>query len=119
MSRASRSHRATLAGPGMASSRGHVPRAGAAEQMKIICAPSSAASVPVTLCHASSQTSIAARPHGMSKARTSCPRSTNRSSSNRPYVGRKFFRCTWRMSGRSPPRRTAMQLLYSVFRQIS
>ena len=66
---------------------GHAPRAGGAEQTKMICAPSSAAIVPVSECHASSQTSIAARPHGVSNARMSRPRSTNRSSSNSPYVG--------------------------------
>ena len=70
-----------------------------------------AASVPVTECHASSHTSIAARPIGRSNARSSWPRSTKRSSSNIPYVGRKFLRCTWRTRGLSPPSRTAIALL--------
>ena len=90
----SRSQRLTLAGPGTSSRLGHAPRAGGAAQTKMICAPSSAAIVAVRLCHASSQTSMAARPHGVSNARTSRPRSTKRSSSNRPYVGRKTFRWT-------------------------
>ena len=94
MSRISRSQRLTLAGPGTSSRFGHGPRAGGAAQTKMICAPSSAAIVAVRLCHASSQTSIAARPHGVSNARTSRPRSTKRSSSNSPYVGRKTLRWT-------------------------
>jgi hypothetical protein len=84
MSRASRSQRLRLAGTGPSSSRGQTPRAGDADRTKIVVAPSSAATVPVRLCHASSQISIAARPHSVSKARTSNPRSTNLSSSNSP-----------------------------------
>ena len=87
----SRSQRATLAGPGTPSSRGQAPRAGAAEDRKMICAPSRAATVPVRLCHASSHTRSAARPHRVSNARRSWPRSTNRSSSNNPYVGRNIL----------------------------
>ena len=79
-----RSHLLTLAGPGMSSLFGQGPRAGGAEQTKTICAPSRAAIVAVMLCQASSHTSIAARPHDASKARISVPRSTKRSSSNRP-----------------------------------
>ncbi len=110
-SRIRRSHRAWLAGPGTSSSRGHAPRAGAADDTKITSAPSSAASVPLIECHASSHTSIAARPHGASNARMSCPRSTNRSSSNNPYVGRKFLRCTCQIAGSSGPTVTYMALL--------
>src|SRR6185312_16265490 len=90
MSRTSRSQRATLDGPGIPSSLGHDPRASAADQMKIAPAPSRASSVPVRLCQASSQMSTAQRPQGVSNARNDWPRSTNRSSSNSPYVGRKF-----------------------------
>ena len=91
MSRVSRSHRETLAGPGTSSVFGHAPRAGGADGTMMSCAPSSAAIVPVSECQASSQTSIAARPHGVSNARMSRPRSTNRSSSNSPYVGQEHL----------------------------
>ncbi len=92
ISRASRSHRSMVLGPGLSSLRGVTPRAGDAEAMKITCAPSSAAIVPDRLCQASSHTSIAARPQLVSNARISKPRSTKRSSSNSPYVGRKTLR---------------------------
>ncbi len=95
----------------MPSSRGQGPRAGAAEQMKMARAPSNASKVPVRLCQASSQMSTAQRPHGVSNAPNDWPRSTNRSSSNSPYVGRKFLRCTCRTSGAAPPTRTHIALL--------
>jgi len=52
--------------------------------------------VAASECQASSQIRIAARPPQLvSNARTPpCPRSTKRSSSNTPYVGRKTLRCT-------------------------
>jgi hypothetical protein len=104
MSRASRSHRFTLAGTvGSPVSCGQAPRAGGAASRKIVCAPSSAAIVPVRLCQASSHTSSAARPQLVSNARNSRPRSTKRSSSNIPYVGRNIFRCTCRISASPPP----------------
>ena len=84
MSRTSRSQRATLAGPGTPSPRGQVPRAGAALEMNTTSAPCSAAMVPVSECHASSQTSIAARPHDVSNVVSSWPASTKRASSKRP-----------------------------------
>ena len=92
ISRISRSQRLVLAGPGTSSVLGHGPRAGGAAHTKMTCAPSNAAIVAVMLCQASSHTSIAARPHDVSNARTVRPRSTNRSSSNNPYVGRNTLR---------------------------
>ena len=79
-SAARRSHRSRLAGASGLSS----PRAGVALTTSSSCAPSSAASVGISECQASSQTSMAARPHAVSNARTSAPASTNRSSSNTP-----------------------------------
>ena len=92
MSRISRSQRATLPGTEAPSVRSKAPRAGEADETNTTCAPSSAAINPVSECHASSHTSIAARPQGASNARIEYPRSTNRSSSKRPYVGRNVFR---------------------------
>ena len=85
MPRTTRSQRTMLAGSRSPSSSTAVPRAGDALGTRITCAPSSAAIVPDSECHASSQMRIAARPQVVSKARTpSCPESTNRSSSNTP-----------------------------------
>ena len=84
MSRTSRSQRAALYGPAMPSSRGQMPRAGAADDTNTTWAPSRAAMVPLMECQASSHTRMAARPHGVSNARISVPRSTKRSSSKSP-----------------------------------
>ena len=61
MPRTRRSQRTELAGSVAPSSVVAVPRAGGALGTMISCAPSSAASVPASECHASSHTSIAAR----------------------------------------------------------
>ena len=98
-----RSQRTTLAGRRLPSGSPPVPRAGDALGRMISCAPSNAARVPVSECQASSQIRIAARPQRVSNARTSWPRSTKRSSSNTPYVGRNTLRWTCVMPDEAGP----------------
>src|SRR3989441_9782472 len=68
MPRRMRSHRTTLAGSRMPSSSIPVPRAGDALGTITSWAPWSAAIVPESECHASSQIRIAARPQRVSRS---------------------------------------------------